>query len=87
MSPEKWLKEEASWQLEKIIDALNSAHNMPFHCAWLERDLAMNYLEMLKGMESLLFLIGSQLKISAFQKSSIRLCCGMHDKNAHKKIF
>ena len=51
MSPEKWLKEEASWQLEKIIDALNSAHNMPFYCAWLERDLAMNYLEMLKGMD------------------------------------
>ena len=62
MSPEKWLKEEASWQLGKIIDALNSAHNMPFHCAWLERDLAMNYLEMLKGMESLLLLIWSQLK-------------------------
>ena len=68
MSPEKWLKEEASWQLGKIIDALNSAHNMPFHCAWLERDLAMNYLEMLKGMESLLLLIWSQLKSISISK-------------------
>ena len=68
MSPEKWLKEEASLQLGKIIDALNSAHNMPFHCAWLERDLAVNYLEMLKGMESLLLLIWSQLKSISISK-------------------
>ncbi len=68
MSPENWLKEEASWQLAKIIDALNSAHNMPFHCAWLERDLAMNYLEMLRGMESLLLLIWSQLKSISISK-------------------
>ncbi|MDC0188468.1 hypothetical protein OAJ61_01570 [bacterium] len=68
MTTEKWLKEEASWQLGKIIDALNSAHNMPFHCAWLERDLAMNYLEMLKGMESLLLLIWSQLKNISISK-------------------
>ena len=68
MSPEKWLKEEVSRQLGKIIDALNSAHNMPFHCAWLERDLAMNYLEMLKGMESLLLLIWSQLKSISISK-------------------
>ena len=68
MTPEKWLKEEASWQLEKIIDALNSAHNMPFHCAWLERDLALNYLEMLKGMESLLLLVWSQMKNISISK-------------------
>ena len=68
MSPEKWLKEEASLQLGKIIDALNSAHNMPFHCAWLEMDLAKNYLEMLKGMESLLLLIWSQLKSISISK-------------------
>ena len=42
MNPEEWLKEEASWQLGKIIDALNAAHTMPFHCAWLERDLGWN---------------------------------------------
>ena len=30
MNPEEWLKEEASWQLVKIIDALNAAHTMPF---------------------------------------------------------
>ena len=24
MNPEEWLKEEASWQLGKIIDALNA---------------------------------------------------------------
>ena len=53
MAPEEWLKEEASLQLEKIFDALNAAHTMPFHCSWLEKDLGRNYLEMLKGMESL----------------------------------
>ncbi len=62
MSPEEWLKEEASWQLEKIIDALNAAHTMPFHCTWLERDFGRDYLEMLKEMESLLLIIWSQLK-------------------------
>ena len=61
MSPEEWLKEEASWQLEKIIDALNAAHTMPFHCTWLERDFGRDYLEMLKDMESLLLMIWSQL--------------------------
>ena len=68
MSPEDWLKEEASWQLEKIIDALDAAYNMPFHCVWLERDLGINYLEMLKGMESLLLLIWNQLKSSSIAK-------------------
>jgi len=61
MNPEEWFKEEASWQLGKIIDALNASHTMPFHCSWLERDFGRNYLEMLKGMESLLLLIWSQL--------------------------
>ena len=61
MNPEEWFKEEASWQLGKIIDALNATHTMPFHCSWLERDFGRNYLEMLKGMESLLLLIWSQL--------------------------
>ena len=68
MNPEEWLKEEASWQLGKIIDALNAAHTMPFHCAWLERDLGRNYLEMLKGMESLLLMIWSQLNSSSISK-------------------
>ena len=68
MNPEEWLKEEASWQLGKIIDALNAAHTMPFHCSWLERDLGRNYLEMLKGMESLLLMIWSQLNSSSISK-------------------
>jgi len=68
MNPEEWLKEEASWQLRKIIDALNAAHTMPFHCSWLERDLGRNYLEMLKGMESLLLTIWSQLNSSSISK-------------------
>ena len=68
ITPEEWLKEEASWQLRKIIDALNAAHTMPFHCAWLERDLGRNYLEMLKGMESLLLMIWSQLNSSSISK-------------------
>ena len=68
MNPEEWLKEEGSWQLGKIIDALNAAHTMPFHCAWLERDLGRNYLEMLKEMESLLLLIWSQLSSSSISK-------------------
>ena len=68
MNPEEWLKEEASWQLEKIIDALNAAHTMPFHCAWLERDLGRNYLEKLKGMESLLLMIWNQLNSSSISK-------------------
>ena len=68
MIPEEWLKEEASWQLGKIIDALNAAHTMPFHCAWLERDLGRNYLEMLKGMESLLLMIWGQLNSSSISK-------------------
>ena len=68
INPEEWLKEEASWQLRKIIDALNAAHTMPFHCAWLERDLGRNYLEMLKGMESLLLMIWSQLNSSSISK-------------------
>ena len=79
MNPEEWLKEEASWQLEKIIDALNASHTMPFHCTWLERDLGRNYLEMLKGMESLLLMIWSKL--------SSRLWYGVVNRNAHKKIF
>ena len=65
MNPEEWLKEEASWQLGKIIDALNAAHTMPFHCAGLERDLVSNYIEILKGMESLLLMIWSQLNSSS----------------------
>ena len=68
MNPEEWLKEEASWQLGKIIDALNAAHTMPFHCACLERDLGRNYLEMLKEMESLLLMIWSQLDSSSISK-------------------
>ena len=68
MTPEEWLKEEASWQLEKIIDALNAAHTMPFHCSWLEKDLGRNYLEMLKGMESLLLMIWSQLNSCSISK-------------------
>ena len=68
MNPEEWLKEEASWQLGKIIDALNAAHTMPFHCACLERDLGRNYLEMLKEMESLLLMIWSQLNNSSISK-------------------
>ena len=68
MNPEEWLKEEASLQLEKIIDALNATNTMPFHCAWLERDLGKNYMEMLKGMESLLLIIWSQLNSSSISK-------------------
>jgi len=68
MTPEEWLKQEASWQLGKIIDALNAAHTMPFHCSWLESDLGKNYLEMLKGMESLLLMIWSQLNGSSISK-------------------
>ena len=68
MNPEEWLKEGASLQLEKIIDALNAAHTMPFHCAWLERDLGKNFMEMLKGMESLLLMIWSQLNSSSISK-------------------
>ena len=68
MAPEEWLKEEASWQLEKIFDALNAAHTMPFHCSWLEKDLGRNYLEMLKGMESLLLMIWNQLKSCSISK-------------------
>ena len=68
MNPEEWLKEEASWQLGKIIDALNAAYTMPFRCAWLERDLGRNYLEMLKGMESLLLMIWGQLNSSSISK-------------------
>ena len=41
-SPEEWLKEEASWQLTKIIHALNAAHTMPFQCVWLESDIGIN---------------------------------------------
>ena len=51
INPEEWLKEEASWQLRKIIDALNAAHTMPFHCEWIESMLGNNYIEMLKEME------------------------------------
>jgi len=68
MNPEDWLKEEASWQLGKIIDALNSAHTMPFHCAWLEGDLGRNYIAMLKGMESMLLMIWNQLNSSNISK-------------------
>ena len=68
MNPEEWLQEEASWQLGKILNALNAAHTMPFHCSWLERDLGRNYLEMLKGMESLLLMIWSQLNNSSISK-------------------
>ena len=68
MNPEEWLKEEASWQLGKIIDALNAAHTMPFHCSWLEMDLGRNYLEMLKGMESLLLMIWSLLNSNNISK-------------------
>ena len=60
--PEIWLKEEASSQLEKIIDALNAAYTMPFECIWLEEELGQNYLEILKEMESLLLLIWGQSK-------------------------
>ena len=56
--PEIWLKEEASSQLEKIMDALNAAYTMPFECVWLEEELGQNYLEMLKEMESLLLIWG-----------------------------
>tara|TARA_B100000579_G_scaffold432494_1_gene449428 strand:+ start:1686 stop:2423 length:738 start_codon:yes stop_codon:yes gene_type:complete len=59
--PEEWLKNEVSWQLGKIIDALNAAHTMPFQCSWLERDLGRNYLEILKEIESLLLMVWSQL--------------------------
>ena len=68
MNPEEWLKEESSWQLGKIIDALHAADTMPFHCAWLERDLGRNYLEMIKGMESLLLMIWGQLNSSSISK-------------------
>jgi len=68
ISPEEWLEAEVSWQLEKIIDSLNAAHTMPFHCNWLERDFGRYYLEMLKGMESLLLMIWSQLKSSEISK-------------------
>jgi len=68
VNPEEWLKDEASLQLGKIIDALNAAHTMPFHCTWLETDLGMNYLGILKGMESLLLMIWSQLKNSSISK-------------------
>ena len=65
MRPEEWLKKETSCQLGKIVDALNAAHSMPFHCSWLARDLCLNYLAMLKEMESLLLMIWSQLNNSS----------------------
>ena len=68
MSPEEWLKEEISWQLGKIINALNASHTMPFHCVWLETNLGRNYIEMLKGMESVLLMIWSQFKCSSIAK-------------------
>ena len=88
MNPEEWLKEEASWQLGKIIDALNAAHTMPFHCAWLERDLGRNYLEMLKGMESLLLMIWSQLNSSNISKieNQVMVWYG-HQKRSQKNIL
>ena len=67
-SPEEWLKDEASLQLTKIIHALNSAHTMPFQCAWLESDIGRNYLEMLTGMESLLLTIWSQFERKSISK-------------------
>lgn len=60
--PEIWLKEEASFQLEKIVAALNAAHTMPFNCLWLEKELGKTYLELLKEMESMLLLIWSRLE-------------------------
>ena len=88
MNPEEWLKEEASWQLEKIIDALNAAHTMPFHCAWLERDLGRNYLEMLKGMEYLLLTIWDQLNSSNISKieHQVRVWYGQQ-KRSQKNIL
>jgi hypothetical protein len=67
-SPEEWLKDEASWQLTKIIHALNAAHTMPFQCVWLESDIGINYLEMLTGMESLLLTIWSQFERNSISK-------------------
>lgn len=67
-SPEEWLKEEASWQLTKIIHALNAAHTMPFECVWLESDIVRTYLEMLSGMESLLLTIWSQFERKSISK-------------------
>ena len=88
ITPEEWLKEEASWQLRKIIDALNAAHTMPFHCAWLERDLGRNYLEMLKGMESLLLMIWSQSNISSISKIEHQVMVWYgQQKRSHKNIL
>ena len=88
MNPEEWLKEEASWQLGKIINALNAAHTMPFHCAWLERDLGRNYLEILKGMESLLLMIWSQLSSSSIPKIEHQVMVWYgQQKRSQKNIF
>ena len=88
MSPEEWLKEEASWQLEKIISALNAAHSMPFQCVWLEKDLGRNYLEMLKGMESVLLMIWNQLKTSSISniKHQVMIWSG-RQKRSQKNIL
>ena len=87
MNPEEWLKEEASWQLRKIIDALNAAHTMPFNCSWLESDLGRNYLEMLKGMESILLLIWSQLNSISISKIEHQVMVWYGKQNHSKKIY
>ena len=48
MNPEEWLKEEASWQLVKIIDALNAAHTMPFNVPGLKVTWVRTTLKCLK---------------------------------------
>ena len=87
MNPEEWLKEEAFWQLGKIIDALNAAHTMPFHCAWLESFLGRNYIEMLKGMESLLLMIWSQLKSGSISKIEHQVMVWYGQQKRSQKIF
>ena len=88
MNPEEWFKEEASWQLGKIIDALNASHTMPFHCSWLEKDLGRNYLEMLKGMESLLLMIWSQLNSCNISKIEYQIMVWYgQQKHSQKNIL
>ncbi len=47
-NPEEWLKEEASWQLGKILDALNAAHTMPLNVPGLKgiwAEITLKYLK------------------------------------------
>ncbi|MBS1256265.1 MAG: hypothetical protein MAG581_02079 [Deltaproteobacteria bacterium] len=88
LQPEKWLKEEASFQLEKIIAALNAAHTMPFKCLWLEKESGRTYLELLKEMESMLLLIWSRLENDNISKIEQQVLVWYgKQKRSQKNIF